>query len=249
MPIQGPPPCSRSEGKHRLENMTREFTVMIVEDDFHVASINEEIIRSIEGFQVVSVQLKGRDALDYLEEHPVDLALVDVYLPDISGLELSKEIREREYNTDIILITAASDGETVMKAVRAGTFDYIMKPFSKERLIQALDKYRNYRLRLDAGESIPSSAVDSLMQTEQKEGPPRNLDKGISSFTLQKVEEFFLVQNRRVTIQEMAEKLNLSRITARRYLEYLHNQGEIQKSFEYSDVGRPHAVYSSGIRD
>lgn len=228
--------------------MTR-LSVMIVEDDFHVAAVNKEIIQNIDGFTVETVQLKGKDAVKYLASHHVDLAVVDVFLPDSSGLDVIREIRQRDLDTDVILITAANDGNTIMNAIRMGSFDYIMKPFSKERLEQAIEKFRNYRSRLESGAGISKSAVSGLMRTEQKDGGATNLQKGISSFTLQRVQGYFLGSDTRVTIQELATTLRLSRITARRYLEYLHQQGEIAKTFEYSDIGRPHAVYSVGIRD
>lgn len=225
------------------------LSVMIVEDDFHVAAVNKEIIQNIDGFTVETVQLKGKDALKYLESHQVDLALVDVFLPDSSGLDVIREIRERDLNTDVILITAANDGDTIMQAIRMGSFDYIMKPFSKERLEQAIERFRNYRRRMESGGDIPKSAVTGLMHMEQKDGGNKNLEKGISSFTLRKVQNYFLENHTGITIQKLAKKLNLSRITARRYLEYLHEQGEITKTFEYSDIGRPHAVYSLGTKD
>ncbi|WP_122504387.1 response regulator, partial [Bacillus velezensis] len=82
------------------------------------------------------------EGLHLIHELRPDLAMIDIYMPQLDGLETLKQIRARGHEVDIIAITAASDIETVRRVLQNGAFDYIVKPFKFERLKQALENYR-----------------------------------------------------------------------------------------------------------
>lgn len=113
---------------------------VIVEDDLMVASINSKFAKRNPNIQIVTTFHNGKDALDYLKKSDADLVLLDLYMPDCTGLELLSELRSIGSEIDVIMITAANDAEHINEALQLGIVDYLIKPFQYERFAQALDK-------------------------------------------------------------------------------------------------------------
>jgi len=223
--------------------MSDEIRVMIVEDDFMVAEINKQATEQVYGFKVIKIALNGATALHHLTQDQIDLVVLDVYLPDINGLEVLKEARRCEYPVDFILITAAHDTHTVEQAMRYGIVDYLIKPFDFARYKSALTEYRDKRFSLKSVGAMNQGLLDSLLvrsATYQKE---LALPKGISPLTLQKIVDYVKKLNTEALASEIAEEISISRVTARRYLEYLAATGVLRKETRYQKVGRPIIFY------
>ncbi|MDV7396502.1 response regulator, partial [Arthrospira platensis SPKY1] len=120
----------------------------IVEDDFRIAQIHQQLVERNPRFSVVQSCRGGADALDWLAEHPqdVDLVFLDVYLPDVEGLSLLWELRRHHRQLDIVMLTAAKEVDTVEEALRAGVFDFLIKPIQVERLQNTLERFLSRRL-------------------------------------------------------------------------------------------------------
>ncbi len=218
---------------------------MIVEDDFKVAEINKDFTEQVRDFCVVNISKSAGEALAYLDESSVDLIILDIYLPDMRGTELLKIIRKNEYAVDIILITAAYDADTVECSMRYGIFDYIIKPFIFSRLSDALEKYRSYKYSLEKKELYNQAKINEFVAYSRTSDHGEQLPKGITRYTLEKITSTIDTFHTEFTIEEVITKLSFSKITVRRYLEYLHQNGLISKSYKYQKVGRPQVVYSS----
>ncbi len=142
--------------------MNDAIRVMVVEDDFMVADINRQATEQVAGFTVVKLALNGKAALEELASGRIDLVILDVYLPDIHGIDLLKEARRLEYPVDFILITAAQDTNTVEQSLRYGIIDYIIKPFNFTRYHNALEEYRDRRQSLQSSGALDQGRVDSM---------------------------------------------------------------------------------------
>lgn len=216
--------------------------VLIVEDDFRVAEINRKMTERVHEFSVVGIVGTGDGALQFVTEKPVDLILLDVFLPDMPGIEVLKEIRKRELSIDFILVTAAHDSKTIQEALRYGIVDYLIKPIDMERYHQALRVYRDQRNAFQKETDWDQTVIDSVRMGG---GPSSSsLPKGISKPTLQKIVE--AVQTCKpvpFTLDQMASYTSISKITAHRYLEFLHRTGMLGKEYQYNKVGRPTALY------
>ena len=112
--------------------------ILIVDDDKDLR-FNLSCILKEEGHEVIAVS-DGKQALNALAQNVLDLVLLDVRLPGMDGVELLKEIKKIEQNLPIIMLTAYSDVKSAVKAMKAGAFDYITKPFNEEELILILGK-------------------------------------------------------------------------------------------------------------
>ena len=128
--------------------------IVIVEDDLMVSALNAQFAEQTPSIHVVATFHDGKRALEYLQEHKADLLLLDLFMPEMSGLELLKALREQNDHVGAILITAANDSGTIEKALHLGIIDYLVKPVETERLAQALARVReNVALHMQAQKS------------------------------------------------------------------------------------------------
>jgi two-component system response regulator DctR len=216
------------------------YRVLLIEDDPMVQEVNRQMIEQVDGFTVVGLAGNGEEGLRLIDELHPDLAVIDIYMPQLDGLETLKEIRARGHEVDILTITAASDIETVRRVLQNGAFDYIVKPFKFERLRQALENYRTFRQSLAEKQSLTQAELDALRQTtEHAVKPAAELPKGLNEVTLEKVIAYLRQHRFPVSAEEVAEGVGIARVTARRYLEYLEKTGQVILDVQYGGVGRP----------
>lgn len=112
--------------------------VMIIEDDIAIAELHHKYLSQLAGLDVVGIATTRLEAEMQLEVLKPDLLLMDVYLPDGTGLEILNTLRSNNQTCDVILITAARDVDTLQQAMRGGVVDYLLKPVMFPRLETAL---------------------------------------------------------------------------------------------------------------
>jgi two-component system CitB family response regulator len=126
----------------------RAIEVLIVEDDLRIAEIQKLFIEKLEGFQTIGIASSYDEAKSFIEIMQPDLLLLDMYFPDMNGLDILKEIKQQSKQMDVIMITAAKEIEKVQEAIKIGIFDYIIKPVAFERFKQSLCRYQEYHIKL-----------------------------------------------------------------------------------------------------
>lgn len=219
--------------------------LMIVEDDQQIAEIQRRFVERMDAVELCGIAHTLADAHDQIDVLAPDLILLDVHFPDGSGLDLLRALRASDSATDVILITAAREVETLRSALRGGVFDYILKPLVFERLEEALHNYREHRNRLAGLHSVAQKEVDQLLprsgqDTDTKLAP--RLPKGIDALTLDKIREVVNAGGD-WSAEAVGQQMGASRTTARRYLEFLVSAGELQAEVSYGAVGRPERRY------
>jgi len=225
--------------------------VLIVEDDPRIAEIHRRFTEKNDGFRIVATASTGEEAKDWLSVVKPHLVLLDVYLPDMLGIDLVRFIRSEKLDTDIIMITAASETDVVKRAMHGGVFDFITKPLTYERFKSSLERYREARAHLRGSARLTSEQIERLWQgtgTATGAGALRETEeaapKGIDPLTLEKVmESIRLTGPEGVTAESLSGKTGLSRSTARRYLEYLVSQKKLAAQLNYGTIGRPERRY------
>ena len=217
-----------------------DIKVLVVEDDPMVSDIHKKFINSVEGFTVHAITTNGQDAIEIIEKDNVDLVILDIFMPVMDGIETMKQIRSKGEDIDIILITAAVEGEIVKKCMRFGAVDYIIKPFKFERLNSSLENYRKmFHTRFDFPDKYEQSDVDSLFITKRDLNSSSDLPKGLQHSTLEKIIETMTGLDYAPSADEVASICGISRVTARRYLEYLVYYGQAVIEPQYLKIGRP----------
>lgn len=218
--------------------------VLIVDDDFMVARIHTGFVGRTPGFEVAGVAHTGAEALTQVERLEPDLVLLDVYLPDTTGLDLLQRMRELVPEVDVLVISAAREAETVRRALRGGIVHYLIKPFSYDDLRARLDHYREAYVGLAATDETDQQEVDRVFGSGFGKGRPDvRLPKGFSVETLRLVQESLSRAGRDLSAAETAALLGLSRVSARRYLEHLVETGKAEVRLRYGEVGRPERRY------
>ena len=216
--------------------------VIIVEDDPMVSEIHSRFLNSLEGFSIAGIAANGKEALALLQQRAADLVILDVYMPELGGIETLRLIRETGRDLDIIMITAAQEGEVIKEASRLGVFAYLIKPFTYERFTHTLESYRHfYRKIKDKSEVFSQEEVDSVFKASEQ-GEQTDLPKGLHSATLKKTAAFMQASSAKregVSATELGDFLGVSRVTARRYLEYLVSSGRAVVEPAYQQWGRP----------
>ncbi len=141
------------------------FNVLVVEDEAPIARLIEANLRKARlGCRVVKT---GREALMIARRNEADLILLDLGLPDMSGLEVCRKVRESS-NVPIIMATARNDVQDQMQGLRAGADDYVTKPFDPQLLVARVvaQLRRAHRYSTDAtGSDAASSVVQSSAET------------------------------------------------------------------------------------
>lgn len=222
---------------------------LVVDDDFRVAKIHAAYVSRVEGFEAVGHAPTVAAALDAVRALDPALLLLDVYLPDGSGLEVLQRLTGElgPDRPDAIVITAARDKASVRSAMKLGAVGYLVKPFGFDALAERLTAYRAMRARMDA---LPAHAeteqadVDALFTSGVPAGTGSAAPaKGHSAHTLELVRGTLHSAGRDLSAGDVADLTGVSRATAQRYLSYLVRQGAARLELRYGSTGRPEHRY------
>ena len=213
--------------------------ILIIEDDPMVAMIHKEYFKRKEISNDLNHVSTLEEAKEFLANSDTDLIILDNYLADGQGIEFLSELK----GYPIIMITAANDVQTVEAALTNGVVDYLVKPFTYERFSQSIDKVQDY-MKLLSKEKINQDLIDDYLNSGRVEEEEDSLPKGLSRITLKKVLENIKEQETGFTTQQVADALDISRITIRKYLNHLVNINVLSEDAEYYTSGRPVSVFT-----
>jgi response regulator of citrate/malate metabolism len=206
-----------------------DLSVLVVEDDFRVANMHAGIIEALPGFTVADI---ANTLAAARKAEPVDLALIDVYLPDGSGIDLIRELR-----CDSIVLSAATETDTIRAAMAAGALSYLVKPFAPTELATRLAGYARYR-RILAGSPLGQADVDAALDALR----PRiaaQVSPAAPSPTKDLVLEALAGADGPMSAAEVAAAIGVSRATAQRYLAGMATSDEVKVGLRYGTTGRP----------
>jgi response regulator of citrate/malate metabolism len=217
--------------------------VLVVDDDFMVAEIHRRFVDRVDGFRAVGVARTGTAALSAARELRPHLILLDVYLPDMTGLEVLQQLRSEGDRVGVIMITAARELDTVSGALDGGAADYLIKPFEFPQLKAKLEAFAARADALESGRGVDQTLIDSLFGGPAA-SPAKALPKGLGAETGRLVLD--AVRNAgEVSAAECADLVGISRVSARRYLEHYLSAGALELRLQYG-VGRPERRYRLG---
>jgi CitB family two-component system response regulator MalR len=212
--------------------------VLIVEDDPMVAELNRRYVERVEGFLFCGIVKNGDEALAFLQEKTVDLVLLDIFMPNMNGLELLDAIRRQDYSVDVIVVSAARDNQSIQMALRNGAVDYLIKPFEFDRMQTALVTFKKRLQLIRESSNLSQRDLDQQVfaRNLQLDG---ELPKGLDRNTIKRVWERILEQKEEFTAEEMANYVGLSPVSIRKYLKYFQSVDLLSVEITYGSVGRP----------
>ncbi len=221
--------------------------VLIVDDDFMVAKVHAGFVSAVDGFEVVGTASTGAQALEEIDRLRPDLVLLDVYLPDMTGLEILRRLRADGSPVDVIVISAARDVDSIRSALHGGVLHYLVKPFDRTTFEARLRDYAALRQDLgglgEAGQVDVDRVFGLARATVERPAPT---PKGIAAETLHLVRETLTAAGPDgLSATECSERTGLARVSARRYLEQLVAQQEADVRQRYGTAGRPERRFTS----
>jgi response regulator of citrate/malate metabolism len=214
---------------------------LVVEDDPVLAEAHRLYVERVPGFEVADVARTGADALRVLAAREVDLVLLDVYLPDMTGLDLCRTLRARGNAVDVIAVTSARDLATVRAAVSLGIVQYLIKPFQFSTFRARLSAYADFRRAAESADTLQQDELDRILDGLRSPRPAQ-LPKGLADSTLTALIGI-LKEASPLTAAELAQRAGVSAPTTRRYLEYLTARRLVSGQPRYGGPGRPETVY------
>ena len=218
--------------------------VMIVEDDPMVAHINSKFLEKIDGFHLCNISNNLSEAKDFVSKMTPDLILLDIFLPRENGISFLKWIRKEDINSDVILITADKNMDSVKEAFRYGAVDYLIKPFDFERFKDALLQFEERHKSFNKYDIVEQNILDKCILTSPNENyNDIDLEKGLNPYTYDKIWKAVETFKNPFTAEEIADKTGMARVTVRRYLEYMQREDRLRVALEYGKVGRPSHKY------
>lgn len=216
--------------------------VLVVDDDFRVADLHCAYVERVEGFSVIGRAHTGAAALQAVERLGPDLVLLDIYLPDMSGLDVLQRLREEDRPVDVISITAAREVDALRAAMRGGVVHYLIKPFLFATFEEKLLSYAGARermVRLGQAEQGDVDRIFGALRTVHNEPLP----KGLSDTTLDLIAQALSRSRSGLAAAAVADAAGVSRVTARRYLDHLCQLGKAELTMRYGSPGRPEHRY------
>jgi response regulator of citrate/malate metabolism len=218
------------------------ISVLVVDDDFMVAKIHERFVARTEGFRVVGSARTGADALSLVADLAPDLVLLDVHLPDMSGLDVLATLRAVGSEAGVIMVTAERSADAVRTALHGGAMQYLVKPFEYDDLATRLRQVAEALGMLGSGEA-DQDLIDQVFGTSAATQPgPPPLPKGLSPETADLVLSALRTADE-LSAAEAAAQVGLSRVSARRYLEHFVSRGTAEVRLQYGGAGRPERRY------
>ncbi|HEY3423433.1 MAG TPA: response regulator [Negativicutes bacterium] len=214
--------------------------VVIVEDDPMVLELHRQYVCKMRAFRLIGDARNGKEGFQVISSLKPQLVILDIYMPEGDGIEILKKIRSLGINTDVILVTAAQNSEIIQQGMQYGVVDYIIKPFTFQRFKKALTDYCRYISKIKDNCKLTQADIDGLKKSSvTSETAQDSLPKGLDRNTLnmivlriRKLEGYF-------TVNEISEVAGISRVTVRRYVNYLHDNGWLKAILSYGPVGRP----------
>ncbi|GAA4263345.1 response regulator [Dactylosporangium darangshiense] len=216
------------------------LSTLVVDDDPIVAATLARFVRHVPGFRVDAVVGSAAEARQAARHHRPRLVLLDLHLPDANGLDLAARLRRDHRDLDVIVITGRRDLMTVRAAMQSGALHYLVKPVRLDDLSRLLHRYRQLDQRLSAPHAASQDEIDALFRVIHDGSD--DLPKNMTAETLRLVHQI-LQDGGEHSAQEAAQRLNISRPTAGRYLEHLVSAGQAQRTLAYGSRGRPQHRY------
>lgn len=209
-----------------MVNSKDKIKIIVIDDEEDILYTIKEIC-GFGGYDV-STATSGRKGYELCKKYKPQLVIVDYHMPDWDGINTVKKIRDMDPAVSILVLTVDERQEISDKFIEVGATDFAIKP------IKAPDLISRIKVNLKIHEITKKNIVDKANAF---------VDKGISPATLNLIWNFLLIQDEDITIEEIANGMNLAYQTVHRYVQYLIENEKLELIPVYGQIGRPKNKY------
>ena len=213
-----------------MEPSSAKIRVLVVEDQVKILKSQLKLLEAAPELEIVGTALSGEAALEEVEKLVPDVLLCDLGLPRMSGIDVTRAVKAKHPQMEILIFTIFDEEEKVLEAVRAGASGYLLKGATADKIVDAIKEVRgggtviqpNLARRLlkhfqtELGEPVKAAAAP--------EPPMRKLSD--------REQEILQLIAKGVSNGEAAQILNVSRATIRTHLEHIYQKLEVTNRVE-----------------
>jgi DNA-binding NarL/FixJ family response regulator len=185
--------------------------VAIADDHSLVRQGLRRYLDTAEGIEVIGEAANGKELIELIERDPPEIALVDIRMPEMDGLEAARQIRDRFPEVGVVILTAYDDRQFVVEAVRAGARGYVLKARDAEHLIQTIRLVAGGNMVIDP--QLVVALAEELSQAKER-------DRRAETLTAREIEVLQLLAFGH-TNRDIAERLYISPDTVKTHLEHI----------------------------
>ncbi|MEI6714507.1 MAG: response regulator transcription factor [Verrucomicrobiota bacterium] len=198
------------------------YTIAVVEDDPTIRRSLEAMVRRRTGLQCVGAFGNGKDALQHLPDLKPKLILMDINLPDLSGVECVRQLAEKKIGAQMVMLTVYDDSDAVFASLSAGAIGYLLKPVKTSELWEAIEEVRA------GGAPMSAKIARRVVQTFQK-GVPAAVEAPILTEREQEVLEDLA---RGFQSKEIATNLGISYWTVETHVKHIYEKLHVRSRAE-----------------
>ncbi len=213
----------------------RDMYKVLLVDDENLLLDSLEIILSLNGMEIVGKANDGKEALDILEDIACDIALVDINMKGMGGIELIGHMKEKHKDVKILVLTTFYDDENITKAITGGADGYLLKDSGKDTILGAINQImggvtvidqkvmvRLTQLMSQAGAGAKTGSGTKLEETKKDVTSPNlaNLAQDIT----QREQEICTLMVEGLTNKQIAQKLYISEGTVKNYISNIYDK-------------------------
>ena len=226
------------------------LNILIAEPDMMLRALYRKTVSEVPGYVFAGYADNGDALHSIVACTAVNMVLLDILLPRFGSLEGFRAMRAEFPRTDFIILSSEKTPDIVRGTICSGAFDYLIKPFEWERFERALAAYGEYhRSLVDRKRPWRQEDIDRLPGfRKQLPDTAQPVPKGFQETLLNRLFNLLRESSRPLSASETGRMLGISRSSARRYLQYLADEGEISVQYEFTQVGRPRKLYSVHYR-
>jgi DNA-binding NarL/FixJ family response regulator len=218
------------------DNATRKRSILLIDDHPIVRQGLAQLINQEPDLHVASEAASAREALEVLEKEVPDIAIVDISLDDRSGIELIKDLRARDPNLPVLVLSMHDEALYAERALRAGAKGYIMKQEATEKVMTAIRKALEGQIYVS--ERMAARLLDQFVSAK-----PGEEESPLGRLSDRELEIFSMI-GRGLGTREIANKLFLSFKTVEAHREHIKEKLKLRSGTELMRMAVQHALES-----
>jgi len=197
------------------------ITVVVVEDEPKILRSQLNLLRGFDEIKVVGQATSGTDAVERIRALEPDVVLLDLGLPGIDGIEVTKRLRAELPHIEVLIFTIFDDEEKVLAAIRAGASGYLLKGMEAQRIVEAIQEVHR------GGSVVQPQLARRLLRHFQRQPSPKS-----TTSLSPREQEILLLISKGLSNPQVASTLGVSRATVRTHLEHIYAKLDVSNRTE-----------------